>query len=169
MVGGAGLLVPSAMPLEPKLVVEAFDRAVDTGDVAALDAVCHPDIITHSLSDSMPQGIEGIRRFVAGSKARGGVGEWEEVVTIAEGEYVVQFGTRSLDWPGGPFRGFDVPVGAFRRDCAFMFRVRDGLITDRWAIRDDLAMMTQLGAVTAPRPDQVMDGTVTSKREHPFR
>lgn len=156
------------MTQEPKLVVKAFDRAVDEGDVAALDGVCHPDIITHSLSASMPQGIGGIRRFVANRKATGGVGHWEEVVTVAEGDYVVQFGTRSLDWPGGPFRGFDVPAGVFRRDCAFMFRVRDGLITDRWAIRDDLAMMAQLGAVTAPRPDQVMDGTVTSQRAHPF-
>lgn len=156
------------MVLEPKLVVEAFDLAVDTGDVAALDTVCHADIVTHSLSASMPQGIEGIRRFVASRKATGGVGQWEEVVTVAEGEYVVQYGTRRFDWPGGPFRGFDVPRGAFHRDCAFLFRVRDGLITDRWAIRDDLAMMVQLGAVTAPRPDQVMDGTVTSQREHPF-
>jgi ketosteroid isomerase-like protein len=154
--------------LEPKLVVEAFDRAVDQGDTAALDAVCHPDIITHSLSASMPQGIEGIRRFVANRKATGGVGHWEDVITVAEGDYVVQYGTRRFDWPGGGFRGFDVPPGPFRRDCAFMFRVCDGLITDRWAIRDDLAMMVQLGAVTALRPHEVMDGTVTSQREHPF-
>ena len=153
---------------EPKLVVDAFDRAVDTGDVAALDAVCHADIITHSLSASMPQGIDGVRRFVTNRKATGGVGQWDEVVTVAEGEYVVQFGTRRFDWPGGPLRGFDVPKGPFRRDCAFMFRVREGLITDRWAIRDDLAMMVQLGAVAAPRPEQIMDGTVTSRREHPF-
>ena len=156
------------MGREPKLVVEAFDRAVDTGDVAALDGVCHPDIVTHSLSASMPQGIEGIRRFVANRSATGGVGQWEDVVVVEQGEYVVQFGTRSFHWPGGPFRGFDVPPGPFRRDCAFLFRVRDGLITDRWAIRDDLAMMVQLGAVSAPRPEQVMDGTVTSQRRHPF-
>lgn len=116
----------------------------------------------------MPQGIEGIRRFTANRKATDGVGTWEEVVSVAEGEYVVQFGTRSFDRPGGPFRGFDVPQGHFRRDCAFMSRVQDGLITDRWAIRDDLAMMVQLGAVTSPRPEELMDGTVTSKRDHPF-
>lgn len=156
------------MSPDPRLVVEMFDRAVDSGDVAALDEVCHPNIITHSLSASMPQGIEGIRRFTANRKATGGVGSWEDVVSVADGEYVVQFGTRSFDWPGGPFRGFDVPEGHFRRDCAFMFRVQDGLITDRWAIRDDLAMMVKLGAVTAARPEEVMDGTVTSKREHPF-
>lgn len=156
------------MPKDPRDVVAVFDRAVDEGDVEALDAVCHPDMITHSLSASMPQGIEGMRRFVEGSHRRGGVGKWEQVVTICEGEYLVQYGTRSLDWPGGPFRGFDVPAGHFRRDCAFLFRVRDGLITDRWAIRDDLAMMTTLGAVTPPRPDEVLQGTVTAYKESPF-
>ena len=116
----------------------------------------------------MPQGIAGMREFVSRRSATGGVGSWEHVVVVAEGEYVVQYGTRSFDWPGGTFRGFKVPSGHFTRDCAFMFRVRDGLITDRWAIRDDLAMMVQLGAITADRPDDVMHGTVTSQREHPF-
>lgn len=153
---------------DPRTVVEEFDRAVDEGDVGALDAICHPDMVTHSFAASMPQGIAGVRRFVEGSQRRGGVGRWEHVVTICEGEYVAQYGTRSLDWPGGTFRGFDIPAGHFNRDCAFLFRVRDGLITDRWAIRDDLAMMTQLGAVTAPRPDEVLQGTLTSQREDPF-
>jgi ketosteroid isomerase-like protein len=153
---------------DPKLVVEEFDRAVDTGDTAALDAVCHPGVTTHSFNPGRPQGLEGIRRFVDQRKATGGVGAWKEVVVVAEGEYVVQFGTRSFDWPGGRFRGFDVPPGQFSRDCAFVFRVRDGFITDRWAIRDDLAMMVQLGAIVADRPEEVLHGTVTSHREHPF-
>ena len=156
------------MVVDPRHVVAAFDHAVDTGDSAALDAVCHPDMITHSFGRSMPQGIAGMRRFVEGSRRRGGVGRWEHVVVLVDGEYVCQFGTRSLDWPGGPFRGFDVPAGRFLRDCAFLFRVRNGLITDRWAIRDDLAMMTELGAVQAARPDETLDGTVTSWRDRPF-
>lgn len=154
--------------MDARGVVEEFDRAVDSGDTAALDAVCHPDMITHSFSASMAQGIDGMRQFVTARKDTGGVGKWDQVVVIAQGEYVVQFGTRVHDWPGGKFRGFDVPSGHFTRDCAFLFRVRDGLITDRWAIRDDLAMMTQLGAVQAPRPAEVMQGTVTSQRKRPF-
>lgn len=51
--------------------MEAFDRVVDRGDVAAHDEVCHPQIVTHSLSASMPQEIDGIRRFVANRKATG--------------------------------------------------------------------------------------------------
>lgn len=154
--------------MDPRVVVEAFDRAVDTGDLEALDAVCHPDMLTHSFAPNRPQGVDGVRAFVSTRKATGGVGTWDHVVVVTEGEYVIQFGTRAFEWPGGPFRGFDVRSGHFTRDCAFMFRVRDGLITDRWAIRDDLAMMVQLGAVVPARPNEVMDGTVASHRARPF-
>ena len=68
----------------------------------------------------------------------------------------------------GRFRGFDAPAGRFLRDSAFLFRIRDSLITDRWAIRDDLAMITQLGAVTPRRPQDVLNGTLTSWRVQPF-
>ena len=153
---------------DPADVVAAFDRAGEEGDVAALDAVCHPDMVTHSFGPSMPQGIEGVRKFVARRASSGAGGRWAQVVTVAEGEYVIQFGVRVQAWPGGLFRGFDVPAGTVTRDSAFMFRVQEGLITDRWAIRDDLSMMVQLGAIQAPHPEQVPHGTITSWREHPF-
>jgi ketosteroid isomerase-like protein len=59
----------------PEQVVAEFDRAVDAGDVDALNAVCDPDMITHSFGPSMPQGMEGMRKFVSARKATGGVGE----------------------------------------------------------------------------------------------
>jgi hypothetical protein len=153
---------------EPRDVVAEFDRAREEGDVETLDAVCHPDMLTHSFGPSMPQGIEGVRRFVGSRASSGGGGRWAHLVTVAEGEYVTQFGVRVQEWPGGPFRGFDVPAGTVTRDSAFMFRVQDGLITDRWAIRDDLAIMVQLDAVQARRPEEVPHGTLTSWRERPF-
>ena len=61
---------------------------------------------------------------------------------------VVQFGRRELHWPGGPFRGFDLAAGICSRDVAFAYRLRDSRIAERWAIRDDLAMLQQLGAIT---------------------
>jgi predicted ester cyclase len=70
-------------------------------------------------------------------------------LVVAEDDLVVQFGTRELHWPGGGFRGFEVPAGVCRRDTAFAYRLRDGRIAERWAIRDDLAMLQQLGALRA--------------------
>jgi len=65
---------------------------------------------------------------------------------VAEGDLVVLFGRRELDWPGGTFRGFTVPAGKTTRDVAFVYRLHAGRIVERWAIRDDLAMLEQLGA-----------------------
>jgi hypothetical protein len=64
---------------------------------------------------------------------------------VADGDYVVQFGVREQVWPGGTFRGYDLPAGTFRRDTAFAYRLENGRIAERWAIRDDLAMVQQLG------------------------
>ena len=47
--------------------------------------------------------------------------------------------------------GFDVPAGTFTRDTAFASRLVDGRIAERWAIRDDLAMLLQLGALEDER------------------
>ena len=154
--------------MDPRLVVEALDRAVATGDIAALDTICHPDMITHSFGPTMPQGIGGIGSSLAAVKRQAGAAVGNMSSLSPKASMSCSSGTRSFDWPGGPFRGFDVPSGHLTYDCAFMFRVRDGLITDRWAIRDDLALMVQLGAVAADRPNEVMQGTVTSQRGHPF-
>jgi hypothetical protein len=67
----------------------------------------------------------------------------------AEADYVVQYGTRDGYWPGGPFRGFRIPAGDYSREIAVMDRIDGGRIAERWAARDDLAMMLQLGALTA--------------------
>jgi predicted ester cyclase len=66
---------------------------------------------------------------------------------VAEGDMVVQFGSRELTWPGGSFLGFETPAGTATRDVAFAYRLVDGRVAERWAIRDDLSMLVQLGAL----------------------
>lgn len=77
---------------------------------------------------------------------------------------VVQFGVREHAWPGGSFRGFDVPAGTDTRDSAFAYRLVEGRIAERWAIRDDLAMLQQLGALGDRDIGSRSDGTRTSQR-----
>jgi predicted ester cyclase len=72
---------------------------------------------------------------------------WITSIVVAEGDMVVQFGTRELSWPGGSFRGIVTPPGTVTRDFAFAYRLVDGRIAERWAIRDDLSMLVQLGAL----------------------
>ena len=68
----------------------------------------------------------------------------QRVVTVAEGDYVIQLGKRAGTWPGGCFRGIDIPGGDYEYDVAFMYRFREGRIAERWAVRDDLEMILQL-------------------------
>jgi hypothetical protein len=59
---------------------------------------------------------------------------------------------RGGQWPGGPFLGFDADPGAYAREVVFVYRLEDGKIAERWAIRDDLTMLRQLGGLPA-NPD----------------
>jgi len=67
---------------------------------------------------------------------------------VAENDLVVHFGIREHEWPGGSFRGFELSPGRYTRDVMFAYRLLDGRI-ERWAIRDDLAMIAQLGNRTS--------------------
>lgn len=71
---------------------------------------------------------------------------WRARTVVAEDDHVVQFGVREGRWPGGGFRGIEVPPGSYTRDFAVMYRFVDGRIAERWAVRDDFGMMAQLGA-----------------------
>ena len=130
-----------------KAVVRAIDELGNgTGDIGRLDELCMPDVVNHTLAPGRPQGIEGTREFLRSARRDLDPVRWIESHVVAEGDLVVQFGTREQRWPGGWFRGFDIPSGVFTRDTAFAYRLVDGRLAERWAIRDDLSMMLQLGA-----------------------
>lgn len=133
---------------ENKSVVAEFDALGNgSGDLSRLDLLCARDIVNHALAPGRPQGIEGTRQFLVGARRQQYPGRWVESIVVADADMVVQFGSREVHWPGGSFRGFDIPAGICTRDVAFAYRLQDSRITERWAIRDDLAMIQQLGAV----------------------
>ena len=131
-----------------KAVVAQFDALGNGGgDLSVLDGLCTPDLVNHALAAGRPQGIEGTREFLRGARRETHPGRWVRSVVVGEGDMVVQFGTRELHWPGGPLVGFQAPAGTTTRDVAFAYRLVDGRIAERWAIRDDLALLRQLGAL----------------------
>ena len=129
------------------VVAQLDDLGNSGGDLAILDTLCTPDIVNHALAPGRPQGIEGTREFLRSARRDRHPGRWVSSIVIAENDMVVQFGTRELTWPGGSFLGFDTPAGTATRDVAFAYRLADGRIAERWAIRDDLTMLLQLGAL----------------------
>ena len=134
--------------VDNKAVVAQFDELGNSGgDLALLDTLCTPDMVNHALAAGRPQGLEGTREFLRNARRETHGGRWISSVVVAEGDMVVQFGVRELHWPGGSFMGFEVPAGTATRDVAFAYRLVDGRIAERWAIRDDLSMLRQLGAM----------------------
>jgi predicted ester cyclase len=138
---------------ENTATVNRFDRLTAALELDALDEICTPDMINHALASHRPAGLEGTKQFLRECQVDPGKAAWmrammsgQQLVMIADGDYVIQFGRRAGRWPGGRFRGFDIPAGEYEYDVAFMYRFQDGSIGERWAIRDDLAMIEQLGA-----------------------
>jgi predicted ester cyclase len=150
---------------ENKRTVERFDALLNTQELSQLDELCTADMVNHTLLPGRPAGLEGTREFLRTmGRRQWQANRWRESTVVAEGEFVVQFGIREGHWPGGPFRGIEVPAGDYTRDFAAMFRLVGGRIAERWAVRDDLGMMLHLGALTTPEQardlaDDPVDGT----------
>lgn len=131
-------------------IVERFDSLLVTRDFGQLEELCRPDMVNHALAPNRPPGLEGTRQWLETEGRSFQSFPWKELHVVAEDDIVVQFGIREHDWPGGRFRGFDVPAGRCERGTAFMYRIADERIAERWAVNDLLAMLLQLGAITVP-------------------
>lgn len=131
-----------------KRVIEEFDELLTTLELDRLDVLCTPDMVNHALAPGRPAGLAGTREFLE-TKGRSEMTNhaWQELTVIAEGEFVVQFGAREGYWHGGEFMGIHADPGPYSRGFATMYRLQDGRIAERWAVRDDLAMFRQLGAL----------------------
>jgi predicted SnoaL-like aldol condensation-catalyzing enzyme len=134
-----------------KQALHLFDQLVEACEAEQLDAICTPDMRNHALASYRPAGLEGTKEFLRECRSDPGKSAWmhrmmdqHDLVTIAEGDYVIQFGKIRARWPGRPFRGYTIPAGDYECDVAFMYRFQDGRIAERWAVRDDLAMIKQL-------------------------
>ncbi|MCW2758375.1 MAG: hypothetical protein JWO46_2121, partial [Nocardioidaceae bacterium] len=109
---------------------------------------CTPDMVNHALAPDRPKGLAGTREFLASAGHRNFADHtWDELTVVAEGPYVVQFGKRGGRWPGGSFLGVEASAGPYSRDFMAAYRFTGGRIAERWAIRDDLGMLRQLGAL----------------------
>jgi predicted ester cyclase len=129
-----------------KAVVARFDDLGNgKGDIETLDELCTPNMVNHALRADAAPGLEGSRNFLLKAQRSKYPARWVESHIVADGDYVVQFGVREQMWPGGRFRGYEFEAGTFQRETTFAYRLENGRIAERWAIRDDLAMVLALG------------------------
>lgn len=136
---------------ENKKVVERFEELISSQELELLDELCTPDMVNHALAPTRQPGLAGTREFLATTgKTRFTTTTWPERFVVAEGDLVVWYGVRGGHWTGGELFGSDVPAGDYERGFAVMYRLVDGKIAERWAVRDDLGMLRQLGALAGP-------------------
>ena len=133
-----------------KAIVERFDAILNDRDLDRLDELCSPDMVNHSLAPGRPPGLDGTRQWLTAVGPNFESFRWRTLSVVGEQDLVVQFGVREGQWPGGTFRGFEVPAGYYQRDTAFMYRITGDRIVERWAVNDHLAMLLQLGAIPDP-------------------
>jgi steroid delta-isomerase-like uncharacterized protein len=128
-----------------KAVVKDFiDGLFTKGDLGAVDTYLAEDFINHDPPFGVTADREGMR--TAGSMMRAGFPDWHSELhaLIAEGDVVVErftaSGTHRGDVMGVPATGKAVSLAGIN-----IFRLRDGLIVERWGLLDDLGFLRQLG------------------------
>lgn len=122
--------------------------AAIAGDADALDEICDPGFVNHA-APNRAGGLQGLKDVLAFSRRTQPDQVLTEQYLVADDDMVVLYGVREGTWQASAFRGIPTPTGQrVAVEMAHMFRITAGMITEHWAVRDDLGMMFQLGALT---------------------
>ena len=133
-----------------KVLVRRFNHeAFNEGDVTAPEKYLAPDFLNHV---SGKRGIEDFIRVMGYVQAVFPDGRITIDQEVAEGDLVVQvitstgtqMGELRMPWGSIPPTGKRVSWQSVR-----IYRVIDGKIAEHWAVRDDITMLMQLGALPA--------------------
>ncbi len=131
-----------------KTVVKDFiDGLFTKGDLGAVDTHLAEDFINHDPPFGVTPDREGMRD--AGKMMRAAFPDWHSDLhaLIAEGDVVVERftagGTQRGEVMGVPPTGKTVSLPGIN-----IWRLRDGLIVERWGRLDDLGFLRQLGVAS---------------------
>jgi steroid delta-isomerase-like uncharacterized protein len=133
-----------------KNIVTSFIDALFTkGDLGAVDEYLAGDYVDHDPPMGFPARREGMR--AAAATFRAAFPDWHSDIGfyVEEGDLVVEnftaSGTQQGEIFGVPPSGRTVSLPGIN-----IWRVRDGLIVERWGRLDDLGLMRQLGLIPQP-------------------
>lgn len=134
---------------DPKHVVVEFYEGWTRG-VIDFEELVDADIVNHQPDAEPARGRDLFEAAVAGVMAAVPDSRWDISDLMAEGDRVAIRITWSGTYQGEQFRGFDIlDPKPFSVEHIHIYRVAQGKLAEHWVVRDDLAMLAQLGALDA--------------------
>lgn len=130
-----------------KELVRVYTKEVfDDGNVAAVDRYLAPDFYNHVTGRTGTEDFKKLAAELRSSPAGANVIEF----MVAEGEFVVAYMTitRTLNQDVRLF-GFQIAGDgrSYSVQHVHIYRIVGGKIREHWALRDDIGVLRQLGAI----------------------
>jgi steroid delta-isomerase-like uncharacterized protein len=127
----------------------AYEELLNGGNLDVAEELVAPDFFNHEAPPGQNSGPESMRGLTKMLRTAFPDLHFEIEELIAEGATLAGRLTMSGTHQG-PLMGMP-PTGRSMQQAHMHFvRFRDGLAVEQWAVRDDLAMMQQLGVITPP-------------------
>lgn len=132
-----------------KALVQKYQDAHNANNLAALDAIVAPDLISHNLLAGIPAGRDGGKMVHQALLAAFPDQRTETVALIAEGDKVVQQFTVS-GTNKGSFMGAPATGKSYKVPGVSIFRIANDKIVEHWGVFDMMGVMQQLGLIPMP-------------------
>ena len=123
-----------------------LEEIFPTGDVAALAQVVHPEVVNHEAPPGAPRGLDGMIQTMRWLARAFSQRRYELHQVIAEGDTVVVYCTFHARHTGD-FMGLAPTNRPVAVRQVHIVRFQDGKGIEHWAVRDDLGLLRQLGAL----------------------
>jgi predicted ester cyclase len=134
------------MSTDNEAAMRAMYSAMSTGDLDALDKVCHPDFVDHDAEPGQGPGLQGVKESFAGFRAAIPDMAAEVHDLFSAGDKVVARVTLTGTHTGSlgeiPASGNEISVNNID-----IIRFEGGVAVERWGRADSLAFMQQLGVI----------------------
>jgi predicted ester cyclase len=123
-----------------------WEEIFPSGDLDRLAEVIAKDSINHGARADEPQGLAGVQQTMLWLGRVFSDQRWEIRQVIAEGQAVVVYctlhGRHTGDLMGIPPTNREIA-----QDYVHILRFEDGKAVEHWGVRDDMALMQQLGVL----------------------
>ncbi len=136
--------------MDPAGSLRRFFELVNSGDIDAFVDVFAEDFVEHEAMPGMPPDREGTMQLFKMMRAAFPDMKWDAQDILVDGDKAVarvQFtGTNDGEFMGMPATGQSVSIQAID----IVRFGEDGLAHEHWGVLDQMALMTQLGAIPSP-------------------